>query len=145
MTPRSILSVTIISSFFCLAWATESDSSIKQPILVAQAKKNNQRNTGSDSICRGYKIPEAQIDSMKKKKGCKIRGPFQGEIQTKASNKKGTHNLEKALAACIKQNCAGISADWYIDGTWTIHKKLSRGGFRSDENSYGCTFLVTGC
>ena len=145
MTAKSMISVTIVYSFFCLAWATGSDSSINQPILLTQAKKNNQRNAASDSICRGYQIPKALVDSMKKKKGCKIRGPFQGEIQTRASEQKATQNLEKALTACIKQNCAGISADWYIDGTWRIHKKLSRGGFRPDENSYGCTFLVTGC
>lgn len=99
----------------------------------------------TDSICRGYQMPQAYLAYMKKNPGCKISGPYQGEIQTTPVSKKGNKNLEKAFSNCIKQDCAGISADWYIDGTWRIHKTLSRSGFRPDENSYSCTFLLEGC
>tara|TARA_Y100000389_G_C17139691_1_gene354301 strand:- start:119 stop:562 length:444 start_codon:yes stop_codon:yes gene_type:complete len=143
---KIILLITLFFTGFYL-FAENSKSQKNESLWPARISALNERamDAAPDSICRGYKIPKAQVSYMKKKKGCKIRGPFQGEIQTNAIDKKGTQSLEKALAECIKQKCAGISADWYIDGTWVMHKKLSRGGFRTNESSYGCTFLLTSC
>ena len=74
-------------------------------------------------------------------KDCVARGPYQGEIDGKSLKPSGLF-LDDALVECVENpRCSGVSTDWYIDGFWSLVSAQS--GFRIDESSYGCSFLVS--
>ena len=104
------------------------------PNLISTRRSVQRLGEPKDSSCRGYKAPPKDPT-----KGCELVGPYPGEINGAPIGNPGS--LEEAFSVCKEApNCAGVSTPWYLDKPFTAYAQTRP--FQSDEDSYGCTFIL---
>jgi hypothetical protein len=89
-----------------------------------------------DSICRAYSLPKELTLNR-----CEFIGPFQGEIQRGVVGEEA-ERFEDALLACEADiQCGGVTTTWYLGSKWS--PVVNGDSFEIDEDSYGCSFVLS--
>ena len=89
-----------------------------------------------DSICRAYSLPKELTLNR-----CEFIGPFQGEIQRGVVGEEA-ERFEDALLACEADiQCGGVTTTWYVGSKWS--PVVNGDSFEIDEDSYGCSFVLS--